>query len=64
MGERPAAINGGWGDWGQWSQCSRTCGGGLSTLERECDNPVPENKGRYCLGERRKYKICNSKVSI
>ncbi|KAL1506610.1 hypothetical protein ABEB36_005939 [Hypothenemus hampei] len=60
MGARPEAINGGWGEWGPWTDCSRSCGGGVSYSERNCDNPVPANKGRYCLGERRKIKICNT----
>ncbi|CAH1118875.1 unnamed protein product [Phaedon cochleariae] len=59
IGERPEAINGGWGTWGTWSPCSRTCGGGISMAERECDNPVPQHGGRYCLGDRKKIKICN-----
>ncbi|XP_060526930.1 A disintegrin and metalloproteinase with thrombospondin motifs 12-like [Cylas formicarius] len=60
MGERPQAIHGGWGEWGAWTDCTRTCGGGITYSERDCDNPVPQNKGRYCLGERRKIKICNT----
>ncbi|CAG9772555.1 unnamed protein product [Ceutorhynchus assimilis] len=59
MGARPEAINGGWGDWGSWTDCTRTCGGGVSYSERDCNNPVPANKGRFCQGERRKIKICN-----
>ncbi|KAJ8970173.1 hypothetical protein NQ317_016646, partial [Molorchus minor] len=59
IGSRPEAINGGWGEWGSWSGCSRTCGGGVSISERDCNNPVPEHKGRYCLGERKKVRICN-----
>ncbi|XP_072392013.1 A disintegrin and metalloproteinase with thrombospondin motifs 12-like [Diabrotica undecimpunctata] len=59
IGERPDAVNGGWGPWGSWSSCSRTCGGGVSIAQRDCDNPIPQYGGRYCLGERKKYKICN-----
>lgn len=60
IGERPTAVNGGWGEWGKWTDCSRSCGGGLSYSERECNNPVPKHKGRYCLGERKKVKTCNN----
>ncbi|KAK9754646.1 ADAM-TS Spacer 1 [Popillia japonica] len=60
VGRRPEAINGGWGNWGTWSECSRTCGIGLSFQERQCDNPPPEHGGRYCLGERKKAKLCNT----
>lgn len=63
MGERPAAVNGGWGPWGQFTECSRTCGAGVSYAERECNNPVPQHRGRYCVGERKQVKICNTDVS-
>lgn len=63
MGQRPTAIDGGWGEWGSWSECSRTCGGGVQTMGRECTNPAPLNKGRFCLGERKKKKLCNPQVS-
>ncbi|XP_011645843.1 A disintegrin and metalloproteinase with thrombospondin motifs 12-like [Pogonomyrmex barbatus] len=60
MGTRPAAVHGGWGKWGPMGSCSRTCGGGLKYSERECDNPVPANSGRYCIGERRRLFTCNT----
>lgn len=63
MGKRPAAIHGGWGTWGKTTECSRTCGGGVQYSERECDNPQPQNGGRYCLGERKKHSMCNTGVS-
>ncbi|XP_020715163.1 A disintegrin and metalloproteinase with thrombospondin motifs 6 isoform X2 [Ceratitis capitata] len=52
-------VNGSWGAWSEWSECSRTCGGGVSTQKRECNNPVPANGGLFCIGERKRYKICN-----
>ncbi|KAF7382624.1 hypothetical protein HZH68_015543 [Vespula germanica] len=60
MGSRPKAVNGGWGAWGPMGSCSRTCGGGVKFSERECDKPVPANGGRYCIGERKKFSICNT----
>ncbi|XP_022900550.2 A disintegrin and metalloproteinase with thrombospondin motifs 6-like [Onthophagus taurus] len=60
VGERPQATNGGWGEWSDFSKCSRTCGGGVSYASRNCDNPIPKNGGRYCIGERKKVKICNT----
>ncbi|KAI4459047.1 adamts a disintegrin and metalloprotease with thrombospondin motifs protease [Holotrichia oblita] len=59
-GQRPDAINGGWGDWGEWSSCSRSCGAGVSFQTRECNNPIPKHGGRYCIGERKKVKLCNT----
>ncbi|XP_076594528.1 A disintegrin and metalloproteinase with thrombospondin motifs 7 [Chaetodon auriga] len=59
VGHQPESVNGGWASWSQWSACSRTCGAGVQSAHRECDNPVPKYRGKYCLGERRRYKICN-----
>lgn len=60
MMEPPASIDGGWGDWGPWSECTRTCGSGVSVMERQCDHPRPAAGGRFCVGERKRYRICNS----
>lgn len=53
----PEARDGGWGEWGEWSECSRTCGGGVETQTRECNNPKPSNNGKYCVGDRSRYDI-------
>ncbi|XP_022900466.2 A disintegrin and metalloproteinase with thrombospondin motifs 7 [Onthophagus taurus] len=58
--EPPKAIDGGWGDWSPWSECSRTCGAGVAIMQRECDHPKPAAGGKFCVGERRRYKICNA----
>ncbi|XP_063908818.1 A disintegrin and metalloproteinase with thrombospondin motifs 7 isoform X2 [Zophobas morio] len=58
--EPPVAIDGGWGEWSSWSECSRTCGAGVSVTQRECDHPTPTAGGRFCIGERRRYRICNT----
>ncbi|KAF0293558.1 A disintegrin and metalloproteinase with thrombospondin motifs 7 [Amphibalanus amphitrite] len=58
MQSRPRAVDGGWGGWGEWSACSRTCGTGLQSSTRHCDRPVPANGGKYCVGERRRYRTC------
>uniref|UniRef100_A0A8C5HU24 A disintegrin and metalloproteinase with thrombospondin motifs 7-like n=1 Tax=Gouania willdenowi TaxID=441366 RepID=A0A8C5HU24_GOUWI len=60
VGFYPQSIHGGWGSWGEWSACSRTCGAGVESAERDCDDPIPKYGGRYCLGERRRHKICNT----
>uniref|UniRef100_A0A667Y8K1 ADAM metallopeptidase with thrombospondin type 1 motif, 15b n=1 Tax=Myripristis murdjan TaxID=586833 RepID=A0A667Y8K1_9TELE len=52
-------VDGRWGKWGAFGDCSRTCGGGVQLAKRECDNPVPENGGKYCYGLRIKYRSCN-----
>uniref|UniRef100_A0A0P5WCA6 A disintegrin and metalloproteinase with thrombospondin motifs n=3 Tax=Daphnia magna TaxID=35525 RepID=A0A0P5WCA6_9CRUS len=59
MGDRPQLIDGEWGEWGPWSDCTRTCGAGLASSARLCDNPAPAHGGKYCVGERRRYRVCN-----
>ncbi|MGH0176510.1 UNVERIFIED_CONTAM: hypothetical protein FKN15_013007 [Acipenser sinensis] len=52
-------IDGNWGAWGEWGDCSRTCGGGVQFSYRECNDPGPQNGGKYCEGQRVKYLSCN-----
>nr|XP_020461516.1 A disintegrin and metalloproteinase with thrombospondin motifs 7-like [Monopterus albus] len=60
VGYHPESVNGGWASWSAWSVCSRTCGAGVQSAQRDCDNPVPRYRGKYCLGERRRHKVCNT----
>ncbi|MBN3319290.1 ATS12 metalloproteinase, partial [Atractosteus spatula] len=62
VGKLPETVNGGWGVWSRWSHCTRTCGAGVQSAERECNNPKPEYGGKYCTGERKRYRICNTKA--
>ncbi|XP_031426378.1 A disintegrin and metalloproteinase with thrombospondin motifs 12 isoform X2 [Clupea harengus] len=59
VGKLPETVNGGWGQWSTWSHCTRTCGAGVQSAERECNQPKPEFGGTYCTGERKRYRICN-----
>ncbi|KAM8973091.1 A disintegrin and metalloproteinase with thrombospondin motifs 7 [Pelodytes ibericus] len=59
VGHRPTPVDGLWGSWSSWSACSRTCGAGIQGAERHCSNPTPKYGGRYCLGERKRYRVCN-----
>nr|XP_055052202.1 A disintegrin and metalloproteinase with thrombospondin motifs 8 [Misgurnus anguillicaudatus] len=59
MKPRPA-VDGGWGEWGPWQPCSRSCGGGVMFSYRECDQPLPQNGGKYCEGQRVNYQSCNT----
>uniref|UniRef100_A0A673C020 ADAM metallopeptidase with thrombospondin type 1 motif, 15b n=1 Tax=Sphaeramia orbicularis TaxID=375764 RepID=A0A673C020_9TELE len=56
----PMVVDGGWSSWGPWQQCSRTCGGGVEFSYRECTDPVPQNGGKYCEGQRVQYQSCNT----
>uniref|UniRef100_A0A8C3UZV3 ADAM metallopeptidase with thrombospondin type 1 motif 7 n=1 Tax=Catharus ustulatus TaxID=91951 RepID=A0A8C3UZV3_CATUS len=59
VGYRPQPIAGGWSPWSSWASCSRSCGAGVQSAERHCSHPTPKYGGRYCLGERRRFRICN-----
>ncbi|XP_066491482.1 A disintegrin and metalloproteinase with thrombospondin motifs 7 isoform X2 [Tiliqua scincoides] len=61
VGYRAESINGGWAAWSSWAACSRTCGAGVQSAERQCNSPTPKYGGRYCLGERKRYRVCNMK---
>ncbi|XP_014678762.1 PREDICTED: uncharacterized protein LOC106818579 [Priapulus caudatus] len=54
------AVDGGWSEWA-WSACSRSCGGGISTRTRACDNPRPSNGGSICFGDTEQLQLCNEK---
>jgi len=40
VGYRPEAIDGGWGSWSSWAACSRSCGAGVQSAERQCSSPT------------------------
>ncbi|XP_023221573.1 A disintegrin and metalloproteinase with thrombospondin motifs 6-like [Centruroides sculpturatus] len=60
-GTIPSKVDGGWGQWSEWGVCSRKCGGGIETSERQCDKPRPSHGGRFCVGKRKRYRSCNVK---
>lgn len=43
-----------------YTECSRTCGGGVTSIKRDCNNPTPSNGGKYCVGQRIRYESCNT----
>ncbi|XP_044135279.1 A disintegrin and metalloproteinase with thrombospondin motifs 7-like isoform X1 [Bufo gargarizans] len=59
VGQRPSAVDGAWGSWSSWSSCTRSCGAGVQSAERHCSSPSPRYGGKYCLGERKRYRVCN-----
>ncbi|KAM4652064.1 A disintegrin and metalloproteinase with thrombospondin motifs 8 [Discoglossus pictus] len=54
------SVDGDWGSWSSWGECSRTCGGGVRFSFRDCNNPEPQNGGKYCKGQRTMYESCNT----
>nr|XP_006811817.1 PREDICTED: A disintegrin and metalloproteinase with thrombospondin motifs 18-like [Saccoglossus kowalevskii] len=55
----PSVIHGNWSAYAEYGECSRTCGGGITYKERECNNPKPQYGGRYCQGDSKSYRMCN-----
>uniref|UniRef100_S4RPH2 ADAM metallopeptidase with thrombospondin type 1 motif 7 n=1 Tax=Petromyzon marinus TaxID=7757 RepID=S4RPH2_PETMA len=61
-GTWPMHVHGTWGPWSSWSVCSRTCGAGAQSMERQCNNPTPRFGGEYCTGDWRRYRVCNTEA--
>ncbi|KAK3764431.1 hypothetical protein RRG08_040027 [Elysia crispata] len=43
-----APVDGGFGDWTDWTECSVTCGGGVRSRQRLCNNSAPQYGGAQC----------------
>uniref|UniRef100_A0A8D0YCC7 ADAM metallopeptidase with thrombospondin type 1 motif 13 n=1 Tax=Sus scrofa TaxID=9823 RepID=A0A8D0YCC7_PIG len=56
------AVHGGWSSWGPASPCSRSCGGGVVTRRRQCNNPRPAFGGRSCVGADLQAEMCNTQA--
>lgn len=55
-------VDGGWGQWAAWTQCSLSCGTGLQSRRRSCDNPAAQGSGRGCVGAAEQTKDCNTQT--
>ncbi|XP_013410370.1 sushi, von Willebrand factor type A, EGF and pentraxin domain-containing protein 1 [Lingula anatina] len=53
-------VHGAWGPWSLWSECTRSCGSGMRTRNRQCDNPPPSPGGRPCSGNSLEREQCNT----
>ncbi|CAH1270966.1 HMCN1 [Branchiostoma lanceolatum] len=51
-------LNGVWGPWSPWQPCDVTCGKGVQTRLRKCDNPAPSYGGLPCEGSDRQTQMC------
>ncbi|XP_048751942.2 A disintegrin and metalloproteinase with thrombospondin motifs 7-like isoform X2 [Ostrea edulis] len=50
---------GGWSQWGPWTGCTRTCGRGINSRSRKCDNPPPINT-EGCPEDGYEAETCNA----
>lgn len=58
----PKKIDGHWSSWSKYSDCSCQSGSsirGLKKAVRHCNNPVPQNGGRGCIGNDEKFILCS-----
>ncbi|XP_026542486.1 A disintegrin and metalloproteinase with thrombospondin motifs 13 [Notechis scutatus] len=52
-------VHGQWSAWGSFTPCSRSCGGGITSRQRQCNNPRPAFGGQPCQGETLQAEMCN-----
>ncbi|RVE59722.1 hypothetical protein OJAV_G00191280 [Oryzias javanicus] len=58
--QEPQGHDGSWSSWSKFGSCSRTCGGGIRSRSRQCNNPPPAYGGRECPGSSFDYQMCNT----
>lgn len=54
------SVDGGYSRWTEWSECSKSCGRGYQSRDRECNSPEPSRGGKDCtdLGESSEVQDC------
>eukprot|EP00112_Aurelia_sp_Birch-Aquarium-sp1_P019789 Seg4965.1 transcript_id=Seg4965.1/GoldUCD/mRNA.D3Y31 product=Hemicentin-1 protein_id=Seg4965.1/GoldUCD/D3Y31 len=57
-------VNGGYSGWSGYGSCSKSCGGGLQTRSRSCNNPSPAYGGKNCPGQSTQMRSCNTHVCL
>ncbi|KAI3368574.1 hypothetical protein L3Q82_025583, partial [Scortum barcoo] len=58
---RPCPVAGNWGSWLPWSPCSETCGKGMQSRIRLCNNPPPAFDGQQCEGSDTQTQVCKER---
>ncbi|GAA6070998.1 complement component 7b isoform X1, partial [Tachysurus ichikawai] len=54
LGEQTGVVHGSWSCWSAWGTCSQ----GQKSRTRICNNPVPKNGGKHCVGPSIEHKAC------
>ncbi|XP_051929217.1 hemicentin-1 isoform X2 [Hippocampus zosterae] len=58
---QPCPVAGGWGPWLPWSPCSETCGRGMQSRIRLCNDPPPVFDGSPCEGTDTQTQVCKER---
>ncbi|XP_069502497.1 SCO-spondin-like [Ambystoma mexicanum] len=56
---QPCSRNGNWSEWSPWTNCTKSCGEGMRTRVRSCNNPPPLGDGDYCEGAGVEMEACH-----
>uniref|UniRef100_A0A8C3IAL8 ADAM metallopeptidase with thrombospondin type 1 motif 13 n=1 Tax=Chrysemys picta bellii TaxID=8478 RepID=A0A8C3IAL8_CHRPI len=59
-----AVVHGQWSSWSPLTACSRSCGGGVVTRRRLCNNPRPAFGGQECRGADLQAEMCNTQACL
>ncbi|XP_056893820.1 hemicentin-1 isoform X2 [Takifugu flavidus] len=59
---RQCPVAGNWGAWLPWSPCSETCGKGMQSRIRLCNNPPPAFDGPQCEGSDTQIQVCKERL--
>ena len=53
-------VDGGFSPWTEWSECSKSCGWGYQSRDRECNAPEPSRGGKDCTswGDSNELQAC------
>ncbi|XP_058015543.1 A disintegrin and metalloproteinase with thrombospondin motifs 13 [Ahaetulla prasina] len=52
-------VHGQWSSWTSFTSCSRSCGGGITSRRRQCNNPRPAFGGQPCRGDALHAEMCH-----
>ncbi|GFS46965.1 hemicentin-1 [Trichonephila inaurata madagascariensis] len=55
-------VDGKWSEWSGWSACSATCGIGVRSRTRICNDPDPFYGGKECSGDSEEFEECGDEA--
>ncbi|VDI24946.1 Hypothetical predicted protein [Mytilus galloprovincialis] len=53
-------VDGDWASWSSWTDCPVNCKGEILSRKRNCTNPMPQNGGKYCIGNETETSSCEA----